>query len=210
MEIKNLEYFRSADPTDPKFGIYLHEALKSIARQAGNYELQGNLNPNGQPEAPPNIQGFAVTGQNGFFHASIVDQSENLKRGVNYVIEHADNPYFINAQKINLGDTRAHTAFLGNSTRYFRAYSHYLSGQPSAPAYHGGSQSPAPVSAGGVVGGPALLPSQGAGTGAPAQGLAGAGPVPLRTASAGFDWTAQPPTTSTPVGNQPPTLPPSQ
>ena len=66
-------------------------------------------------------------------------------------------------------------------TRYFRAYSAYASSAAGPPVYFGGVGAPLPVAGGGPVGGPAFLPSQGSGTGAPGEGLSGPGPVPFRS-----------------------------
>jgi hypothetical protein len=169
-------------PGVPDFGTKLGEALDSIARQTNAMEQQGNLNANGQPAAPPPISSVRVTGQNGHFNIAIADPSP-VYRGINYWAEHADNENFTNPQIIDLGQSRNHSIFLGNVTRYWRAYSSYQSSPTSAPAYHGGAAQPLAVSGGGTVGGPAFQASQGSGTGGAGVGLSGPGPVPARSAS---------------------------
>lgn len=174
LALRNLDYIRSKDPK-------LAEAFKDLAEQFGNLESQVNGNATGQPLAPPNVNKLVVTSQNGHFSAAITDNNQNLYRGVGYFLEHADNANFTNPQIIHLGATRNWTGFLGNVTRYWRAYSAYPSSPSSAPAYHGGNAQPQPVSGGGAIGGPSFQPSQGSGTGAAAVGLSGAGPVPFRS-----------------------------
>jgi hypothetical protein len=179
----NLDFLRKVEvPGVPDFGTKLGEALDSIARQTNTLEQQGNMNANGQPAAPPAIQSVKVTGQNGHFDISISDPSA-IYRGIQYFAEHADNPHFTNSITIPMKDSRNANIFLGNVTRYWRAYSSYASSPPSAPAYHGGAAQPIGVSGGGAIGGPAFQASQGSGTGAPGVGLSGPGPVPARSAT---------------------------
>lgn len=197
MEIPHVDYFRNLeiDPergvADPQFGRRLAEALKAIQRQARNYELQANLNPTGQPSAPPNIQSVTATGANGFLHVAIEDQSAELSRGVNYYVEHSAFPDFRDAQVRNIGDARAIDLPIGNATRYVRAYSAYPGSPPSAHVYHGSPVAPLAVQGGGAQGPPAWLPSQGSGTGAPGQVGVGPGPLPRRTAATGVQWTGR-------------------
>lgn len=174
-QIRNLEYIRSKDPR-------LFEAFQDIIAQQNNVSQQINGNVTGQPQAPPNINKLEVTAGNGHFSAAITDLS-TVYRGIGYFLEHADNPQFTNPQIIHLGATRNWTGFLGNCTRYFRAYSAYASSPPSAPVYHGGNAQPQPVTGGGGVPGPAFQASQGSGTGPQGVGLQGPGTIPYRTAT---------------------------
>lgn len=190
MQIKDIDWFQTAEPNDPQLPRRIAAALKSIAKQSTITEQQGNLNPAGQPDPPPNIQGLTVTAQNGHFQFAIQDANPNLRRGVSYFIEHSGYPDFRDSHAIKVGDPRNHNEFLGNATRYFRAASAYDSSPPSRWVYFG-SPNPIAVTGGGAVGPPAFLPSHGSGTGAPAQGLAGPGPVPVRTAKSGVAWTGQ-------------------
>lgn len=181
MEIKNLAYLRTLKSSDfPDLGSKLAEALQSIASQATNVEQQVNGNPSGQPQAPPAINGVKVTGQNGHFNVAIQDPN-TIYRGVQYFVEHADNPQFTNSHIVHMGDSRNANLFLGNTTRYFRAYSSYSSSPPSAAAYHGSAAAPLAVKGGGTVGPPAFQPSESSGTGTPGQALTGPGPVPFRS-----------------------------
>lgn len=206
---QNLAWIRSLKLSEvPEFGARLYQSIKSIGTQVTNLERQGNLNSQGQPITPPNIQSVAATGQNGVLHVSIQDQSSGLNRGVNYYVEHADNPSFVNAQIRNIGDSRSYTEFIGNATRYVRAYSAYPGSANSSHAYHGSASAPAAVSGGGSIGPPSYLPSQGSGTGAAGQSGFGPGPSPTRSEESGFNWRLQRATTpggfngaGTPAGN---------
>lgn len=187
LNVRNLAYIRNI----PVFGSRLYEALQDIQQGVGAVVQQGNLNPNGQPEAPPPLQSITATGQNGVLHVSLENSSAGLRRGhINY-IEHADNASFNNAQIRNIGDSRSFTEFIGNQERFVRGYNAYPGSAASAHVYHGGEANPQPVSGGGTIGPPAYLPSQGAGTGAAGQGGMGPGPDPVRTESSGFDWRLQ-------------------
>lgn len=175
MNVRNLDYIRSKDPK-------LYEALADIISAHSNTAQQGNFNSTGQPAAPPSISNLTVSANDGHFSIAIHDPNP-IYRGVNYFVEHADNPHFTNPHVIDIGASRNHTVFLGNVTRYWRAYSAYQASPPSAPAYHGGGATPLPVTGGGTVGGPSFLSSQGSGTGAPGQGLSGPGVIPFRSAT---------------------------
>ncbi len=171
--IRNLEYIRNKDAR-------LYEAISDLLAQHNTLAQQVNGNGVASPTPPPAVSGIDVTAQNGHFNVQIQDQG-NVYRGVKYFVEHADNPHFTNPTVVHLGDSRSWDKFLGNSTRYFRAYSSYAS-SPAGPAvYHGGAQNPRPVVGGGAIPGPPSQPSQGSGTGAPGEGLVGPGRTPFRS-----------------------------
>jgi hypothetical protein len=172
----------------PDAGARFYQMMKSIERQTSNTEQQGNVNPQGQPNLPPPIQDVQAIGQNGVLHVSIIHNGAGLQRGAINYIEHADNPQFTDPQIRYLGDSRSHTEFIGNGTRYVRAYN-AVPGSGAGPIIVHGGATPIPVSGGGSIGPPAYLPSQGSGTGAPGQGGVGPGPVPKRTVNSGFDNT---------------------
>lgn len=181
MKIPNLAYLRTvSSPQFPDLGSKLFEALQAIAQQASNVEQQVNGNPAGLPQAPPSPNGVKVSGQNGHFSVAITDTNQ-IYRGIQYFIAHADNPNFTNPVIVPLGASRNAHLFLGNVSRYFMAYSSYGSSSPSEPVFHGGEGRPSVVNGGGSIGGPAFLPSQGSGTGDPGVGLSGPGPVPFRS-----------------------------
>lgn len=170
---KNLAWLRGENPR-------LYEIISAMTQQHSNLAQQVNGNSTGQPLPPPTVNNLTVTAQNGHFSAAIQDNG-SIFRGVNYFLEHSDSPNFTNPQTIHLGDTRNHTVFLGNVTRYFRAYSSYASSAPSSPVYHGSATRPLAVTGGGLIGGPSFSASQGSGTGSPGQGLQGPGRIPFRS-----------------------------
>lgn len=173
--VKNIDYIRSQDPK-------IAEAFDSLATAHSNITEQTNGASNGPPIAPPTINQLNVTASNGHFSAAITDNND-IYRGVQYYVEHADNPGFQNPQIVHLGDSRNWHGFLGNSARYFRAYSSYPSSHPSSAVYHGGQGSPTPVFGGGSIPGPTFQQSQSSGTGVAGQGLTGPGIAPFRSAS---------------------------
>jgi len=169
--IRNLDYIHSQDPK-------LYETLSDIIQAHENTSLQANLNGSGWPAPPPQIHGLQVAAANGHFQVSITDHNP-LFRDVHYYVEHADNPNFTDAHVVHMGHSRNYSMFLGNTTRYFRAYSSYATSPPGDPVYHGGTK-PAAVSGGGAIQGPKFLKSQSSGTGTPGQGLTGPGIVAFR------------------------------
>ena len=180
LDIKNLDWLSKVRVEGhPEFGAKLYQALKSIQTAHNNIELQTNTNSSSEPTPPPAINGFKVSSQNGHFSYQINDNNQ-IYRGAEYFVEHADNPHFTNATQVKVGPARNGSVFLGNVTRYWRAYSAYGTSPASPPVYHGGSQ-PIAVTGGGPVGGPADTVNQGAGTGAAGVGLVGYGPVQYRT-----------------------------
>lgn len=180
MNLPNLNFLKNVKvPGFEDFGTRLHETLTAIVNGTNNTEQQANLNPVGQPTAPPQINALTVKGQNGLFSISITDNNK-IYRGVRYYVEHDTDPQFGNPHTIALGDSRSHHIFLGSDTRYWRAYSAYPSSGPGAPSYFGNPSSPTPVFGGGTIGGPAAVVSQGSGTGAPGTGLSGPGKIAFR------------------------------
>ena len=163
MTPKNLSWIRSLKiPDVPDFGARLYDSIKSIGTQVTNLEQQANLNAQGEPAAPPPIQGVHVsTGPSGEFQIAITD-SGNVNRGINYFAEHSTDPQFGNPHVIDMGASRNHSIYLGGQPLYWRAYSSYANSPASAPAYHGSAQSPVAV-VGGRQGNRA--PSMGSGTG---------------------------------------------
>lgn len=194
MKIPNLEFLksvRSGEPIPDGFGARLFEALRAIGAQSANTEQQSNTNPQGQPLPPPSPNGINVAAKDGHHTVTISDQNPGVKRGVNYWLERDTSPNFSNPHIIDLGQSRNHSEFLGNGTYYWRGYSSYGSSPASKPVYHGSEVQPQAVNAGGPIGAPAVLESQGSGTGAPREGLVGPGPVPVRTETQISAWAAQ-------------------
>ena len=183
MSIRNMEYLRGKDNR-------LYEALVDLQSQVQTLQKQTNSgsSQSSQPAAPPAINHVHVsTGPGGEFQIAITDNSP-INRGINYWAEHADNPQFTNPHIIDMGQSRNHSVYMGSQKLYWRAYSSYPGSDASVSVYHGNAAQPAAVQ-GGVPG--LRAPSQGAGTGAAAQGTYGPGPVPTRQGAVGFNWTAQ-------------------
>lgn len=184
LSLEDINWLRSYDGTNhAEFSRRLATILTNVVNGANTMEQQTNSNMNGSPIAPPKVDALSVKGQNGHYSLSIHDSNKNIFRGVNYYVEHSEDPSFSNPQKIHIGDPRDHTVFLGSGTRYFRAYSAYASSPSSPPTYHGTEAQPIGVDAGGSIGPPATLPVQGSGTGpsGPDGGGSGPGPIPFRS-----------------------------
>ncbi len=186
LNLKNLDYVRALSFKEaPDFGLKLAELITSISSGVNNIEQQTNANATGAPQPPPAINSLNVTGNNGHFQVAIHHDGAEFYRGIQYYVEHSDSPAFINSHTEELGTTRNANLFLGNTTRYFRAYAAYDSSHPGPAVYHGGAAQPRPVSGGGAIPGPSFLPSQGSGTGTAGQGMSGPGPIPFRTRTGG-------------------------
>lgn len=194
MRIPNLDFFaslQSGQPIPDGFGAKLKEALSAIGKASDTTEQQTNANPTGQPAPPPTVNGITVGATNGHHTVTISDLNPGVRRGVNYWLERDTSPNFTNPHIIDLGQSRNHQEYLGNGTYYWRGYSSYGSSPAGKPAYHGSEAQPAPVNAGGPIGPGVQLDSQGSGTGAPAQGLVGPGPTPVRSTISGVPWGQQ-------------------
>lgn len=180
IDVKNLAFIRSHS----ELGTKIAEAFDSVVQQASNGQEQTNANPTGSPNPPPPVDALHVTGQNGHFNIA-VEHNQPFYRDVKYFVEHADNPHFKNPHVIDLGTSRNHNIFLGNVTRYWRAYSSYGSSGPSAPVYMGSRSQPQAIQGGGAIGGPSFTAAQGSGTGQAGVGLEGQGKVPFRPVAGG-------------------------
>jgi len=178
-------------PSSEDFGSFMADFVKKVQAGFSAIEQQTNSNISSEPSAPPNPQALDVAALNGHFTFAITDQSQGLARGVQYHIEHADNPGFVNAQPIHLGPFRNGHVYLGDDIRYFRAYSSYPGSPNSNHVYFGGQAMPKAVRGGGDVGAPQFLPSRGSGTSAEAQMGTGPGPIQVRSAVSGFNWPIQ-------------------
>lgn len=188
MNVQNLAWIRQI----PQYGARLYEAFKSVQQSVSTIQQQSNTDPAQQPQSPPGVQNLTVRAENGHFRWAIQDQNVGIRRGIQYRVEYADNPNFVNPQPAGqAGDARNGHIFLGNGKYYFRAHSSYGSSLPGPLVYHGGSGTPTAVQGGGTVPPSTLLASQGTGTGAPGQGGQGPGPVPVRQTRTGFNWCAQ-------------------
>jgi len=181
LSLKNLAYFKNLQSWSAEAGQKLTEMISEIAQGVNNQEQQNNSNATGQPQPPPAINSLNVTASNGHFQVAINHEGAQFYRGIRYFVEHSATSQFADPHIVDMGTSRNMNLFLGNSTRYFRAYASYGSSPPGPAAYHGGKLQPRPVTGGGAVPGPSFAPSEGSGTGTAGQGLSGPGPVPFRT-----------------------------
>jgi hypothetical protein len=183
IKIRNLAAIRSAKEWTPDLAGKMYEALQDFNSAITNHVQQTNGNPTGEPQPPDSQMGVQVTTRQGYMHVAMNDQGP-LYRGVQYWVEHADNPNFTNAVHTQASGTelRNHTEFIGNQTRYVRAYKSYPWSSPTSPVIHGGT-APIAVQGGGAHPGPLYLPSQGTGTSTAGQINTGPGPVPFRSAT---------------------------
>lgn len=185
LKIRNLDYLRATDPATAgsTYGARLYEAMQDLNSAVSNHIQQTNGNATGEPQPPPAPMGIQVTARDGYIHVALNDQGP-LYRGVQYWVAHADNPNFKDAVHTQASGTelRNHTEFIGNQTRYVKAYKSYPWSGPTDPVIHGGAI-PVAVQGGGNSPGPLWLPSQGTGTSFAEQPPSGPGPVPFRSAT---------------------------
>ena len=127
------------------------QALDDLAFYLENISNQANVDPHGSTVSPPpTINSLKVTAAQGVHEISINDNSAPVIRGINYYVEHSTSPQFSAPHVLDLGSSRNHRVFLGNQTRFFRAYSAYPNSARSAPVYHGTETNPIPVIGGGT------------------------------------------------------------
>lgn len=126
IKIPNLAYIRSAKEWTPDLAGRVYEAVQSLNLAVSNHLQQTNGNATGEPQPPPAPLGVQVTARDGYMHVAVNDQ-QNLYRGVQYWVAHADNPNFTNAIHTQASGTelRNHTEFIGNQTRYVQVYKSY-------------------------------------------------------------------------------------
>ena len=186
LKIRNLDYLRTTDPSTAgkEYGGRLYEAMQDLNSAVSNHLQQTNGNATGEPQPPPSQLGIQVSARDGWMHVALNDQGP-LYRGVQYWVQHADNPNYANAIHTQASGTelRNHTEFIGNQTRYVQAYKSYPWSGPSEPVNHGGVI-PIAVQGGGSSPGPLWLPSQSTGTSSPGDGgPSGPGKVAFRSTS---------------------------
>ncbi len=180
--LKNIDYLRSLVFKEaPYLGAKLAETLTDISKSVNNVEQQTNANTNGAPQPPPAINALMVSASNGHFQVAINHEGAQFYRGVEYFVEHASNPNFTDSHIVHMGTSRNANLFLGNATRYFKAYAAYPGSHSGPAVFHGGSKQPQPVTGGGAIPAPTFAASQGSGTGTPGQTHSGFGPTPYRT-----------------------------
>jgi hypothetical protein len=163
---REVQYMRNVGD----FGPRLARALTRLMDGINNLAVNMAADPTRTVNPPPKIQALTVkTDGNGNVHAVITDNSP-LQKGVNYFVEYSTNPAFFQAHVEHLGPGRTLRPMPlpanddnGNpQSWYFRAYSQYPGGKPSAAVNFGGT-----IATAVAVGGSArltLLSSTGSGT----------------------------------------------
>jgi len=160
----------------PIFGRYLFRALSGL--QDGINNLAVNIAADATknlPPPPPPQKIDVKTDNKGFVHAVITDHGQ-IRRGINYFVEYANEPTFLQPHVKSLHASRTmeqialpalHDDGVTPQRWYFRTYSQYPHGKASAKILFGGDTATA-VNPGGTQA-LTLLPSTGSGT-APANG----------------------------------------
>lgn len=158
LAVKNEAWLTTFEPTGK-----LREAILSVATAVNIHAVQTNGDPTGNPQPPSQISALSVLSADGIFDFQIQDNSP-VNRGVFYHIEGSLDPSFTNSFAIYSGPGRNFRTNLGNQTYYFRAFSQYLTSDPSPAFYFGSGALPTPVVGGGSFTGPTPQPSAGSGT----------------------------------------------
>jgi hypothetical protein len=156
----NIRYLAEIKQRDPQLG----QALEDMVNAVGTMAEQVNSNPQGSVQAPPRVSAFNVTAVGGIFDFQIQDNAP-ITRGLFYHIEGSLTASFTMPILIYTGPSRNFRTSLGNQTYYFRAFSQYLTSEPSPAVYYGSAATPTPVVGGGATTGPVPQASAGSGTG---------------------------------------------
>lgn len=150
-------------PVIKQFNAKLAEALDSIQSQINSMAQQTTASAQGSTDAPPQISQVTVSAANGIFSIAITDNNP-VFRGINYFVHYSESVSFANPHVLDLGSSRNWRGMLGSLTLYFRATSSYPTSESSPFTYCGTASAPTPVSGGGVLAGPTLGSSKGAGS----------------------------------------------
>lgn len=165
LQIPEIESARQIDPR-------LYESLKKIVAAINALGTRTGVDPHGTIDTPAAPASISVTAADGIFDVAVKDPSQPM-HGINYFLESATNPAFLNPTVYDLGATRNARIQLGNQTLYWRTYSQYLGSNPSPPTTFGGA-APTAVTGGGPNG-PAPNPPQGSGANPAGSGGGGFG-----------------------------------
>ena len=169
---------------NPLLGNLLRRIIKGITQTASN----SGVSPVGESDPPPTIGAVNIKASGEIVHATINDAAPVVK-GINYFVEAATEPNFLNPHVEDLGTSRGKFFNLpsltdtgGAQTWYFRGYSQYLGSKPSTKIPYGGL-APTGVT---LTGSTQLTPLSSTGSGTAAsngsQGGQGFGNLPIRPA----------------------------
>jgi hypothetical protein len=153
ISLRNLDYLRSAKPTDPGYGTRLYETISDLMKATGTIEQQGNFDASGTPAPPPNPDNLSVVPHPQGVQFAITHNSD-FYQGINYEIDaKAGNV----THTYDVGTSRNGVLPVGTLKASYQVRARYPNGASTNPV----------VALGEVTGGSGksdLLPSQGAGT----------------------------------------------
>ena len=124
----------------PAVGQTIYDCLQGFVDQTNQAHANAAVSASALPP-PPRLDDFQVTTDtNGFAYFGIKHNAP-VQRGIQYFVEHADNAGFVGAHlHVETTSRNPPPLFIGNSTRYFRAYAMYQgSNKPSPIMNFGGA-----------------------------------------------------------------------
>ena len=164
-----------------KYGRPLSIILDSVQSAVNQLGIVAGIDPTGHIAAPDPPQSINVSAGSDHIHVTLTDNSQR-SRALNYFVEWANEPNFLQPNVEHLGASRgrifalpANDANSNPISYYFRAYSMQLGAKKaSAPIYYGTNLNPTAVTLSGSST-LAILPSTGAGTASTSGQVSGQG-----------------------------------
>ena len=153
-QLRNLDWLRTAKPTDEGYSARLFEALSDVKSGLGTLEQQGNFNLQGTPAAPPTPDALKVVSHPQGVQFSISHNADFYK-GIGYKIDATSDSGVTHTYDV--GSSRNGVLPVGNLKASYQVRATYPNGLSTPAVRHNKT----------VVGGGGtsdLLPSQGAGT----------------------------------------------
>lgn len=167
LKVPNLDWIRGVEiDGHPGFGAKLYQSLHTLALGVSTIAQQTNANPSGTPEAPPPVQQVTVTPHPQGVDVSIKHEGQ-FYQGLEYYVDYADNPSFVNARTEHIGQTRNAIIPVGQWNGYYQVRASYPSGISTRPVLNGGAV--AQMVRGGSTSAVAMQPTQGCGVTLPGQ-----------------------------------------
>lgn len=166
LALADLQHLNTIDPSGR-----LLEIVRKLEAGVNNVAVQTNAAPVGVPEPPPQVSAVNVQVlAPGIHQVNAVDNAP-VRRGITYHFEMSTTPNFQTGTFVLATSGPSRTAIVptGAGPLFWRAYSQYMTSDPSAPTYAQGS-----VDAGGGVRS-ASLGGTGSGTEPSVQPQGGAG-----------------------------------
>lgn len=126
---RNLQNIRSKDEQ-------LGDCLKDITDSINYHAQQTNASPVGVTPAPTMHAALNVTGGNGYFSASIVDNSPKFRGHENFLaVSTTKDGFSSSSHKIHLGAAKTWYGYLGPQNLHFASYSAYPTSAPGQAIY---------------------------------------------------------------------------